>query len=101
MLEAARVMAERLMLEQSSPEEKIEKAFLTIMCREGKSEELKLLTEYFETEELNFKKTPEKAKQFIAVGEYPHEKIENTISLAALMQVIQTIFNTDEAITKA
>jgi hypothetical protein len=100
MLEAARVMAERLMLEQSSPEEKIKKAFLMIMCREGKSKEIDLLTQYFESEKKNFNATPEKANKFIAVGEYKHEKIDDTISLASLMQVIQTIFNTDEAITK-
>lgn len=71
-----------------------------IMCREGKSKEIDLLTQYFESEKKNFNATPEKANKFIAVGEYKHEKIDDTISLAALMQVIQTIFNTDEAITK-
>jgi hypothetical protein len=100
MLEAARVMAERLMLEKSSPEEKVKKAFLLIMCRNGAQKEMDLLKQYFEAEKKSFSVTPQKAKQFIAVGEYRHEKIDDTISLAALMQVIQTIFNTDEAITK-
>jgi hypothetical protein len=44
--------------------------------------------------------SPQKAKQYIEAGEYPHQKITDTISLAALMQVIQTIYNMDEAITK-
>jgi hypothetical protein len=100
MLESARVLAERLMLEKSSNEEKVKKAFLTIMCRNGTAKEIDLLTQYFETEKANFKTAPEKAKKFIAVGEYRHERIDDTISVAALMQVIQTIFNTDEAITK-
>lgn len=100
MLEASRVLAERLMLEKSSEEEKIKKAFLLIVCRGSKSEELSLLTTYYKSEKEKFKQSPEKAKRFIEAGEYPHQEIKDTVSLAALMQVIQTIYNMDEAITK-
>jgi len=100
MLEAARVFAERLMIEQSSVEEKIKKAFQSIVCRQPKSDELKMLLQYFEEEKSGFTQFPEKAKSFISAGEYPHEKINDVITLAALMQVVQTIYNLDEAITK-
>jgi hypothetical protein len=99
-LESSRVLAERLMLERSSEEEKIEKAFLTIVCRKAKPSELDLLTKYFEAEKAGFSKEPSKAESFIETGEYPHEKITDAVTLAALMQVIQTIYNMDEAITK-
>jgi len=100
MLEAARVFSERLMLEQSTTEEKIKKAFQSIVCRQPKKEELTLLLQYFEEEKTGFKQSPEKAEKFIAAGEYQHEKIEDVVSLAALMQVVQTIYNLDEAISK-
>ncbi|MBX2916118.1 MAG: PSD1 domain-containing protein [Cyclobacteriaceae bacterium] len=100
MLEASRVLAERLMLGKSSEEEKIKKAFLLIVCRGSKSEELSLLTAYYKSEKEKFQQSPEKAKKFIEAGEYPHQEIKDTVSLAALMQVIQTIYNMDEAITK-
>jgi hypothetical protein len=99
-LESSRVLAERLMLEKSSEEEKIEKAFLAIVCRKAKQSELDLLKKYFEAEKAGFSKEPSKAQLFIEAGEYPHEKVKDTITLAALMQVIQTIYNMDEAITK-
>jgi len=100
MLEAARVFAERLMLEQSTTEEKIKKAFQSIVCRQPKKEELTLLLQYFEEEKTGFKQAPEKAEKFIAAGEYQHEKTDDVTTLAALMQVVQTIYNLDEAITK-
>jgi hypothetical protein len=100
MLEASRVFAERLMIEQSTSEEKIKKAFQSIVCRLPKKEELTLLLNYFEEEKAGFRQSPEKAKKFIESGEYQHEKVTDIVSLAALMQVVQTIYNMDEAITK-
>jgi hypothetical protein len=58
------------------------------------------LLNYFEEERAGFQQSPDKAKKFVEAGEYPHEKISDVISLAALMQVVQTIYNMDEAITK-
>ncbi len=100
MLEASRVFAERLMVEQSTPEEKVRKAFQSILCRQPKKEELALLLTYYEEEKVGFNQSPVKAKKYIEAGEYQHEKINDVISLAALMQVVQTIYNMDEAITK-
>ncbi len=99
-LESSRVFAERLMLEKSTPEEKVVKAFRSILCREARPEELKILTSYFESEKTKFSQSKEKAKQLIEAGEYPHAEIIDTITLAALMQVVHTIYNMEESITK-
>ena len=99
-LEASRVFAERLMKEQSSPEEKIKKAFRSVICREVKPEEFKILVGYFEDEKRKFNVSKEKAQQLINAGEYPHSEINDIESLASLMQVIHTIYNMEEAITK-
>jgi hypothetical protein len=99
-LEASRVLAERLSLENSSSNEKIEKAFKLIVCREPEENEVKILTRHFEEEKILFEKDKKKAEDFIKQGEYKHEDVENTVELASLMQVIHTMYNMDEAITK-
>ncbi len=100
-LEAARVLAEKLMLNDSTPEEKIRTAFRRIMCREPESVELSVLVNYFEEAKAEFDDDPEKASAFVRQGEYPAAPVDDTVALAALMQVIHTIYNTDEAITRS
>lgn len=98
--EAARVLAERLMQANSSPEEMLRKAFRLIVCRMPKDKELELVRNYFETEKKNFAGIPAKASSVLNVGEYRHENVQDKTSLAALMQTIVLLYNTDEAITK-
>ncbi len=100
MLEGARVFGERLMIEKSSDEEKIEKAFRTILCRQASDNEMSLLTSYFEKEKTIFEANQEKAKKIQFVGEYKHETIKDISALAALIQTIQMIYNLDEAISR-
>ncbi len=99
-LESSRVFAERLMMESSSSTEKIEKAFQTVLCRKPKPTELQILKGYFDDEKRRFDASKENAKKLIASGEYPHSEIKDFASLAAMMQVVQTLYNMEEAITK-
>jgi hypothetical protein len=98
--ESARVFAERLMDEKSTNEEKIEKAFRSIVCRQPKKNELIILIKYFNDEEKVFGESKERARELINVGEYPRSKIDDFVSLASLMQVIHMIYNMEESITK-
>ncbi len=98
--ESSRVFAERLMKENKNAEVNIVKAFRTILCRQPKEEELKLLLSYYKEVEVMFGKDSNKAKELLNAGEYPREPIEDVKSLAALMQVIHTMYNMEEAITK-
>jgi hypothetical protein len=100
-LEASRVFAQSLLKEKSAPEEKITKAFRSIVCRDAKPAELDLLVRYFDEEKARFSQSPGKAKQLIKAGEYPLSDSVDAISLAALMQVVHTIYNMEEAITKS
>jgi hypothetical protein len=100
-LESSRVFAERLMLEKSSIDQKIEKAFRSIVCRTPKKEEMAVLLKYMKESEVEFGKSKQKAMQLIDVGEYPKTKINDPSVLASLMQVIHTIFNMEESITKS
>jgi hypothetical protein len=99
-LESSRVFAERLAQKNSTIEEKTIEAFRSIVARAPKPEELKVLLTYYEEEKKGFDQTPEKAREFIAVGEYPQTEIKDVASVAALMQVVHTIFNLEESITK-
>ena len=100
MLEASRVFAERLMKDQAVPEQKIEIAFRSIVGRQPLPEELKILVTYFNDEKMRFSRSLEKARQLISAGEYPRLEIADVASLASLMQVVLTIYNMEESITK-
>lgn len=100
-LEAARVLAEKISLENSSPEEKIQKAFRLIVCRKPGEKEKQILINYFKTEKEKYITQPEKADKLLKVGEYKHEMVKDKAEAAALMQLIHTIYNMEEAITKS
>jgi hypothetical protein len=99
-LEASRVFAERLMAESTTTEEKIAKAFRSIVCRKGKPAELSLLTAYYKEQKTAFDQATGKARQLIKAGEFPHAAVNDVASLAALMQVVHTMYTMEEAITK-
>jgi hypothetical protein len=100
-LEAARVLAEKLSLEKISEEEKIEKAFRLIICRKTTEKEKQILQNYFKTEKEKFSSQPAKAERLLKTGEYKHEQTINKTEAAALMQVVHTIYNMEEAISKS
>ena len=47
--------------------------------------------------EADFRQNKNNAEKFVSAGEYPLDKSIDTIQLAALMQVIHTIYNMDES----
>lgn len=100
-LEASRVLSEKLITEHIPIEEKIEKAFQLILCRAAVEEEKTLLVNYYEEELQRFSQHPQEANKFITIGEYPAQEAEDKIQVAALMQVIHTVYNMEEAITKS
>jgi hypothetical protein len=97
-LEASRVLAARLLQENSAAKDKISKAFRLIVGRKPHEKEIDMLTAYYEKELKEIKKPV--AEKALSVGEYPiPEKIDKT-KLAALMRVVSTIYNLEETITK-
>ncbi|MPR33049.1 DUF1553 domain-containing protein [Cytophagaceae bacterium SJW1-29] len=96
-LEASRVLAQNLMQEKSPAQEKITKAFRRIVCRKPTEKETAILKGYFEGQMALFRQKKLNASKLLDVGEYPQAKIAGR---AALMQVIETIYNMEETITK-
>ena len=99
-LEAARVLAEKLSTEKISGEQKIEKAFRLIICRKATEKEKQILFDYYKKEIAGFSQQATRAESFLKAGEYKHEPNINKTEAAALMQVVHTIYNMEEAITR-
>jgi hypothetical protein len=98
LLEASRVLAEKLLHEKITMKEKINKAFRLIVCRKPNDKELVLLTNYYESrkQELKIKE----AEKLIKIGEHPQNNKLDKISVASLMQVITAIYNLEETFSK-
>ncbi|MEM7654883.1 MAG: PSD1 and planctomycete cytochrome C domain-containing protein [Bacteroidota bacterium] len=100
-LEAARVMAEKLSQADLTSEAQIDQAFRRILCREPDSKERKSLLEYLQEEQAYFAEHEAEAADFLSVGEYPRaEGIASETDLAALMQIIHTLYNLEETLIK-
>lgn len=99
-LEAARVLAEKLAGEKFSVQEKLEKAFFSIICRAPETEELQILKGFYEEELQKYKSDPASSEVTLKVGEYPHAEKIDKIEAAALMQAIHIMYNMEETITK-
>ena len=97
-LEASRVLAADLLKEDSQAQDKIIKAFRLIVCRKPDEKETMLLTTYYQKQLKTM--TKQSAEKLLAVGEYPRPKDLDNITLAAMMQVINMIYNLEETITK-
>jgi hypothetical protein len=99
-LEASRVLAQKLVSESSSPEEMIEKAFRLIICRKPSGKEMTILKKYYEEQLQFFREKKTAALDILKTGQYPqNEKLGINIS-AAIMKVVNMIYNMEEAITK-
>ncbi len=98
-LEASRVLAASLLLENSDTREKITKAFRIIICRKPSEKEITVLNNSFEEELKTL--TKQTAGELLDVGEFPIPENVDRVMLAAMMQVVNTIYNLEEAITKS
>ncbi|MBD3630915.1 MAG: DUF1553 domain-containing protein [Cyclobacterium sp.] len=98
-LEASRVLAARLLSENSTQTEKITRAFRLILCRKPKAKEVELLQNYLKEKLESI--TTEDAEALASIGEYPVDENADKVAVAALMQVISTMYNMEEAITRS
>nr|WP_255501965.1 DUF1553 domain-containing protein [Olivibacter sp. SDN3] len=99
-LEASRVLAERLLVADTDPEAVIQKAFRLIVCRKPKEKETLLLHSYYK-DQLKVFEDNSIADKVLAVGESPFPSQMDKTILAAMMSVITTIYNLEETITKS
>ncbi|MBV7531069.1 PSD1 and planctomycete cytochrome C domain-containing protein [Chitinophaga sp. sic0106] len=99
-LEASRVLASRLMQEGGNTKQQIQKAFQLIVCRSPQTQETATLLQYYTAQQSYYKKERAKAAQLLHHGEFPMANIPDQAAWAAMMQVITTIYNLEETLSK-
>jgi hypothetical protein len=99
-LEASRVLAQTLMKEKSGMDEKIKTAFQRIICRTPTEKSMGILKRYYAEQLQAFQTKKLDAGATLHVGEYPPDEGLNKMETAALMKVINTIYNMEEALIK-
>ncbi len=100
-LEASRVLAQKLVEQKGTPDEHIKKAFRRIICRNPSEKEMGILKSYHDEQLQLFQQNKLHAAATLKAGEYPANPQQDAITTAALMKVINTIYNLEEAITKS
>ena len=101
-LEAARVLAQKLSAENISIDQKIEKAFTILLIRKPKFTEKYKLLSYFLQQQNYLKSNTQMIDKIINVGEYKNnQKDKNAIEVAALMKTCMILYNLEETITKS
>jgi len=98
-LEASRVLAGRLLAENTDVKDKVTKAFRLIVCRKPSAKEVEVLTNYFNKEVKEIDDTA--AAKTLAIGEAGVPQDEDKKKLAAFSRVVSTIYNLEETITKS
>jgi hypothetical protein len=99
-VESARKLAERLMHEAKSPEERIALAFRLCTSRRPSTRETAILKKVFDAQLAVFTKDARAARKLLSVGESPRDPSLPTGELAAWTTVASVILNLDETITK-
>jgi hypothetical protein len=100
-VEAARVLAERMMRDGGqTPEERIAFAFRLVTARKPQPGELQVLRDGFHEYQTRYRSDPEAARKLLGIGEFPRDAKLPVEALAAYAAVAETILNLDETITK-
>jgi hypothetical protein len=100
-VEAARVLAEKLVAADPSIAKRIDLAFEQAASRKATTKERAVLTNLYRGELARFRKSPPEAKALVATGEAPHQaSTSNLADLAATVSVARAILNLHEVITR-
>src|SRR6185437_7412667 len=100
-VEAARMLAQRVMLEGGeTPEARITLAFRLAVARPPRPEELEILVKGFASHLARYRAEPQAAAELLNTGEAPHDTRLDAAELAAYTAVAGVILNLDETVTK-
>jgi hypothetical protein len=99
-VEAARVLAQQVLANESSDPERLAQIFLKILGRRPRPAESQILLEGLRRHRATYAHQPELATQWIRTGEHPTPSSLNPVELAAWTVTASTVLNLDEALTK-
>jgi hypothetical protein len=100
-LEAARKLAERMLLEGgAAPRDRLDFAFQLATARKPQPEEQQALSALLEKRLAAYREDPAAAKAFISVGDSKPNETLDPVELAAYANLASLILNLDETITR-
>lgn len=99
-VEAARVLAERVLKANGDASEAIRSAFKRVLAREPKADEMKILQQAFEKQMKHFKNDAAAAQAILSIGSAPRDTALQAEQHAAVTAVCLAIMNLDEALTR-
>lgn len=99
-IEAARVLAEKVIKDGGEPSERIEKAFKMATAREPNERELATLLRSLDGLLEQYQTDPAGAKKLVEAGEAPHDESLDAVEVAAYASLMNAILNLDEVVTK-
>ena len=99
-VEASRVLAQRVMKEEATPEKRLAKAFKHLTGHVPTETEAKVLLAAFERQFAAYKKNPDAAAKLLRMGESKPDPKLDVAELAAYASVCSLIMNLDEVVTK-
>jgi hypothetical protein len=99
-VEASRKLAERMITEAKTTDERIVFAFRLATGRKPAEREVAVLRKVYEVQLAKFRKDADAAKKLLSVGELPRDDKLDLAELAAWAVVANTILNLDETMTR-
>ena len=99
-VEAARMIAERMLRVSDAAESRIAWAFRAITSRQPDQQERRVLLDNFEAQLRFFRAHPKEAEKLLAIGEKRNDPQLNAAEVAAYATTASLILNLDEVITK-
>lgn len=99
-VEAARLLAERLLEDERSAQDRISRGYQLVTGRPATDEEARSLGAWIAEQEQLFKKAPERAQELLKVGDYPASDEHAPETLASWTLLAQLLLNLDETLTR-
>jgi hypothetical protein len=99
-VEAARLLAERSMREESDPSRRLSIAFRRVVGRHAADDDLEALARLFEAQHAIYRADADAARSLLAVGEAKRDESLDPAEHAALTAVCLAILNLDESLTR-
>lgn len=99
-VEAARVLAEKILAGKQSDAEALTKAFRLCTSREPEAREVEILTQLLSEQRAHFSDHPQEAAELLQVGDAPVSKEFEPAELAAWSVTAKALLNFDETCTK-
>ena len=99
-VEAAKMLAARMLVQGTDPSERIAWGFQVVTQRLPQQEELEVLRRGYERRLAKYRQQPDAAKALISQGEMPAPEGLSIGELAAMTTVANVILNLDEAINR-